>query len=245
MPLTYVKNAGLAFDGGSLSGLRNLLINANPLINQRGYVSGTATTGANQYTLDRWRVVTNGQSLAFSSSGGFVTCTAPAGGVEQVIEGSNNQGGVHTLSWGGTATATVNGNAVSNGGQINLTGGTDVTVRFSNGTFATPQLEQGPIETWPELRPVGLELMLCQRYYEVGKLYGGAYHYTATVNANDYFDITYSFKQTKRITPVMTVTNLGTGSISNTMIDVESVSYRKTGAFNEPLNIRFTASAEF
>lgn len=34
-------------NGGPLSGFRNLLINGNPIINQRGYVSGTATSGAN------------------------------------------------------------------------------------------------------------------------------------------------------------------------------------------------------
>lgn len=62
---------------------KNLLINPLFLINQRGYVSGTATGGANQYTVDRWRVVTAGQNLTLSGS----QATAPAGGLEQVVEG--------------------------------------------------------------------------------------------------------------------------------------------------------------
>ena len=64
---------------------KNLLINPLFNINQRGYVSGTATGGANQYTVDRWRVVTSGQNLTLSSS----QATAPAGGLEQVVEGAN------------------------------------------------------------------------------------------------------------------------------------------------------------
>ena len=144
---------------------RNLIINGNPVINQRGYVSGTATTGANQYTLDRWRVVTSGQSVSWTDSAGIRTVTAPAGGMEQVIEGLNNLGGVHTLSWTGTATATVNGASVANGGQVTLTGNTDVTIRMSGGTASEMQLEQGSVATPFERRQYGAELALCQRYY--------------------------------------------------------------------------------
>ena len=59
--LDQVQVANL--NGGPLAGFRNVIINGNPTINQRGYVSGTATSGANQYTLDRWRVVTSGPNI--------------------------------------------------------------------------------------------------------------------------------------------------------------------------------------
>jgi len=134
-------------NGGPLAGFRNLLINGNPTINQRAYVSGTNTTGANQYTLDRWRVVTSGQNITFSDSAGVRTVTAPAGGVEQVIEGGSIIGGTYTLSWTGTATATVNGVACLNGGNVTLTGGADSTVRFIGGTFSLAQLEAGTTAT--------------------------------------------------------------------------------------------------
>jgi len=145
---------------------RNLLINGNYAINQRVYVSGTATTGANQYTLDRWRVVVSGQSLTFAAAGNGQQITAPTGGVEQVVEGLNVAGGVYTLSWQGTASATVNGTAVTSGGQITLTANANSTVRFSSGTVSKCQLELGATATPFEFRHYGDELSLCQRYYE-------------------------------------------------------------------------------
>jgi hypothetical protein len=147
------------------SGTRNVLINANPIINQRGYVSGTATTAANQYTLDRWRVVTSGQSVPWSDSGNVRTVTAPASGIEQVIEGSSLVSGTYTLNWTGTAAATVAGVAVTKGSQVTLTGGVDTAVRFSGGAFSLPQLERGSAATQFELRSEGHELAACQRYY--------------------------------------------------------------------------------
>jgi hypothetical protein len=148
------------------NGFKNRLINAQGLINQRAYVSGTATSGANQYTVDRWRVVTSGQNLTFSTSANVVTFTAPAGGVEQVIEGLNLETATYVLSWTGTATATVAGSSVANGGTVSITGGTNTTVRFTNGTFSLPQLEKGSNATSFDYRPFATELSLCQRYFQ-------------------------------------------------------------------------------
>lgn len=146
---------------------RNKLINPKGAINQRAYVSGMATVAANQYTLDRWRVVTSGQSLSFAASGNSYLITAPAGGVEQVIEGTNIEGGIYTLSWSGTATATVNGVAIANGGQTtSLTAGSNVTVKFINGTFMNPQFQAGPVTMPFEQRPTSFEIGLCKRYFE-------------------------------------------------------------------------------
>jgi hypothetical protein len=147
------------------TGFKNRLINSQGLINQRGYVSGTATTGANQYTVDRWRVVTSGQNLSWTTSGNVATFTAPAGGVEQVIEGLNLETGTYVLSWTGTATATVGGVSVSNGGSVSVTGGTNTTIRFSSGTFSIPQFEKGTVRTEFDYRPFQSEVVFCQRYY--------------------------------------------------------------------------------
>ena len=46
----FTKDASNAVIGLTYDGFRNRLINAQGLINQRGYASGTATTTANQYT---------------------------------------------------------------------------------------------------------------------------------------------------------------------------------------------------
>ena len=159
--LTARNNLGI----GSVYSFRNKLINPNGLVNQRAYSSGTATGGANQYTLDRWRVVSSGQALSYSVSGVTTAMTAPAGGLEQVIEGSNIEGGVYTLSWIGTATATVDGTAVTNGGQtVSKVAGSNVTVRFSAGTVSLPQFELGTVVTTFEQRPFHYELQLCLRY---------------------------------------------------------------------------------
>jgi hypothetical protein len=164
--LDQVQVANL--NGGPLAGFRNVIINGNPTINQRGYVSGAATSGANQYTLDRWRVVTSGQNISFTDSANVRTVTAPAGGCEQVVEGLSILSGTYTLNWTGTATATVGGSAVAKGGNVTLTGGTNATVKFSSGTFSLVQLEPGPVATPFEQRPIGTELALCQRYFEAG-----------------------------------------------------------------------------
>lgn len=152
-------------NSGPLSGLRNLIINGNFSVNQRGYASGTITTGANQYTLDRWRVVASGQAATFTATGAGRTVTAPSDGIEQVIEGASIGGGTYVVNWTGTASCTVNGVSRVKGSTFTLTAGSNATVRFSSGTVTDVQIEPGEVVTAFELRPVGVELALCQRYY--------------------------------------------------------------------------------
>jgi hypothetical protein len=149
---------------GFTYGLRNLIINAAGQVNQLAYVSGTATTSANQYTLDMWKVQTSGQNLSWTTSGNIVTYTAPAGGMVQVIEGPLILGGNYVISWTGTATCTVNGTAATSGSTVNLPAGTNATVVWSSGTMSEPQLELLK-QTSFEYRNPALELLLCQRYY--------------------------------------------------------------------------------
>lgn len=188
-------------NSGPLSGLRNLIINGNFSVNQRGYASGSATTGANQYTLDRWRVVTSGQAATFTTTGAGRTVTAPSGGIEQVIEGASIGGGTYVISWTGTASCTVNGVSRTKGATFTLTAGSNATVRFSSGTVTEVQIEPGEVATAFELRPVVLELLLCQRYYEQG---------TATLQtaAAGNMTVPVPFKVTKRAVPTMTVVGI-------------------------------------
>lgn len=189
---------------------RNIIINGDGKINQRGYVSGTATTGANQYTLDRWKVVVSGENLTFTGTDAGRVMTAPAGGVEQVIEDKNIAGGTYVLNWEGTATATVDGNAVAKGGTFTLTANTNATVRFTGGTFSEVQVEQGSVATPFERRQFGQELALCERYYHNNN---GITSYVAQSGSYS----TYVFPQKMRTVPTLTLTptagTVSTGTI--------------------------------
>ncbi|CAB4163749.1 hypothetical protein UFOVP810_52 [uncultured Caudovirales phage] len=205
-----------------LYGLRNLLINANPTVNQRAYVSGTATTVANQYTLDMWRVVVSGQSLSWTDSAGIRTVTFPAGGGEQIIEGASIFTGTHTLSWTGTATAAVNGTSVANGAQVSLTGGTNATLRFTNGTVSRPQLEPGSVVTPFERRHPQLELGMCQRYYELAL---AVFFGRNEVGVASFNETALPFKVQKRTTPAVTLFSsiTTTGVTARTSINITTV----------------------
>lgn len=151
-------------DGLDGSGFRNVILNGSFIVNQRNYVSGTATSAANQYTLDRWRVVVSGQSISFVPTNNGNLVTVPAGGFEQVIEGALMVQTRYVLNWLGTATATVNGSAVAKGAQVTVTSGSNCTVRFISGTVGSVQLEQGKTAHLFEPRPYSVELWMCQRY---------------------------------------------------------------------------------
>lgn len=157
---------------GPLS-FRNKLHNPLFVVNQRSYVSGAVTTVANQLTLDRWKVVTSGQKLLFTASGNSFIVTAPAGGIAQVIEDIDVEGGTYCLAWTGTATATVNGASVANGGNFALPAKTNATVVFSGGTLQYPQLEIGTAPTETEQRPFVVEMLLCSRFYTTFIYVGG------------------------------------------------------------------------
>ena len=202
-----------SLNGGQLAGFRNLIINGNFNINQRGYVSGTATTVANQYTQDRWRIVTSGQSATFAASGNGNQVTAPAGGMEQVIEGANIGGGTYTLGWTGTATATVNGVACLNGGNVTLPANTNATIKFSSGTVSKVQVEPGTVAAPFEQRSVGMELMLCQRYYWRG-LPGLGYHFPSYSNSS-VMSWAVPFPQVLRAIPTVSINTDGI-TLSNT-----------------------------
>jgi hypothetical protein len=188
---------------------RNKIINGNPRINQRGYVSGAATT-AGQYTLDRWKVTGTG-GITFSTTNNKTTITIPSGQtIQQVIEGLNLDTGTYVLSWEGTAQGRVNSGSYGASGAVtaSLTGGTNTTIEFNAGTVTNIQFEQGTVVTPFERRDYGRELMMCQRYTQVisGSFMGLASSSTSA-------EITVPLLCIMRSSPTMT--NSGNG----TMVD--------------------------
>jgi hypothetical protein len=90
------------------------------------------------------------------------------------------------------------------------TGATSV-VGTSGATFYITgvQLEKGSTATSFDYRPYGTELVLAQRYYEIGTLWNSGYG-----NGTNGINFSIPMKVTKRTTPTGTVVDAGLGTIN-------------------------------
>ena len=122
-----------------LTGFKNIIINGDMRINQRGFDGASFVN--NEYCWDRWKTVGSGSGAT----------------IKQIIEAGNFTPGVeHVLASRTTVTPLVL-IAPSTGNW---------TIEIAN-TERGVQLELGTVATPFEQRPIGLELMLCQRYYQI------------------------------------------------------------------------------
>lgn len=191
------------------AGFRNKVINGDFRINQRAYVSGSATA-ANQYTLDRWKV-SGTHGITFATSNGKTTVTIPPGQtLKQIIEGVNINSGGYVLSWGGTAQGRINGGEYGGSGAVKavLTGGVDASIEFSAGTLELVQLELGSLATPFENRHYGYELSLCQRYGYLINVIQGIGIFSGVVLSPGYAQCVVTTPAVMRLNP--TVSFLGT-----------------------------------
>ena len=157
-------------------GFRNVLINSEFRINQRAYASA-ANLASGSYGFDRWKSTFTNTTLTFTSApqGQMVTINS-GGSIEQIVERENVSAGTYVLSWTGTATGRVYNTGATPPSYaaspivVTLDGLANVEVEFtaSGGTRTLwkPQLEQNRQPTPFEQRPIGVELSLCQRYYQ-------------------------------------------------------------------------------
>lgn len=175
-------SANLTFDGTNMavggtvvmasSFKRNIIINGNFLVNQRVYVSGTATASGT-YMHDRWKSTTTNSNYTFTQGTPDTTITIAAGTIAQVVEDKNVAGGVYTLSWTGTTTARIAINGAAPSGAYaaspittsSATAGQQITIEFSTGTLGLVQLEPGTKATPYERQNYTDQLIQCQRYY--------------------------------------------------------------------------------
>jgi hypothetical protein len=153
--------ANIAALGVAQSGFRNLVINGDFRINQRAFAGGAVASGA--YFYDRWRDIAGGSTVSVS---GRVATISVGGAIAQTIEGSSISGGTYVINWVGTAGCTVDGVSKAKGATFTLTAGTNCLLVFFAGTVAEVQIECGTVPTQFEMRPYGLELMLCERFYQ-------------------------------------------------------------------------------
>tara|TARA_A100001515_G_scaffold495_1_gene517 strand:+ start:476 stop:1501 length:1026 start_codon:yes stop_codon:yes gene_type:complete len=106
------------------------------------------------------------------------------------------------------------------------------------------QLEVGSQATPFEHRSFGEEFSLCSRYYEVAEAYANSYHYNDQTSSSDREDLTATYKVEKRATPSLTVTNQGSGSLSNLSNSTKKATYRRTGSFGSPAAYSLVSEAE-
>jgi len=219
MPLTLNGSsrdiAGLrSVNSGGFS-FRNKLINGNPLINQEVKSGSSAAYAAGVYFLDGWKAGAGGATLSFATVNNVTTITVTAGTIVQVIEGLNLRSGPHVLSWVGSATGRIDAGLYGTSGNVTATlvGGTNAQVEFGTGTVSAVQLEYGTVPTWFEDRPFGLELALCQRYYEKSYAYEtapgtatnvGMWYWMGATDGSANAGPILTFRVTKRAVPTLT-----------------------------------------
>ena len=198
---------------------RNRLRNPTLSINQRG-VSGTVTLAAGVYGHDGVKAGASGATYTFAASGLDTTLTISAGSLILPIETLLIEGGSYMLSQAGTAQARVwQGTGYTGSGSYaaapftaaGLTVATQTNVEFSTGTVLRPQFEPGAVATAFERRPPGVELNLCQRYFEIG----GDYNLVVASVATQYVPAGTSYKASKCAAPTLTFTNVYLSNVSS------------------------------
>lgn len=219
----------------AFGGNKNKIINGNFAINQRG-VSGTVTLTAGKYGHDRWKAGTSGCTYTFETVENITTLTITAGSLLQIIEGNNLFSGTYTLSWQGTAQGKIGNSSYSDSGvTCAVTGGTNLNIEFNIGTLLLVQFEHGSLATPFELRNIGQELSLCERYYEKSYnttvapgtiTYDGVYSFSY-ISPNRP-QVSPQFNVTKRTSPTVTIYNPLTGTVGQ-MYDIDSLSNKAAG----------------
>jgi len=185
---------------------RNILINGNFLVNQRAYVSGTATASGT-YMHDRWKSTTTNSNYTFTQGTPDTTITIAAGTIAQIVENVNVVGGVYTLSWTGTATARIAINGASTSGSYaaspittsSATAGQQITVEFSTGTCGLVQLEPGTKATPYERQIYSDQLVQCQRYCYANTYAGGGERYAGLASSTTQSFVFYVYPVIPRI----------------------------------------------
>lgn len=156
-------------------GFKNRLFNGDFGINQRSFAGGALSAGT--YGFDRWKAGTGGCNV--SLSGGVLTHTS--GPLVQVIESPNLASQTVTVSVedpsgsltvdvdgvSGTITAGSGRRGVSLAVPSGSTGNVTLTLTATSITYKRVQLELGSVATAFEWRPAGIEIELCQRYFEL------------------------------------------------------------------------------
>ena len=184
------------------SPFKNLLINGDFAINQRSFAGGALAAGV--YGFDRWKAGTGGCNVSLSA--GVLTHTS--GPLVQVIESPSLASKTVTVSVedpSGSITVSVDGvtgTITSGSGRRGVsiavpsgsTGNVTLTITATGVTYKRVQLEVGGIASAWESRPVAIEYVLAQRFYQV---------HSTIVEINTAFQ-TYALPVRMRANPAIT-----------------------------------------
>jgi len=222
-----------AYIGGLIGS--NMLINCGvPVINQRGFAGGALAAGV--YGYDRWKAGTGGCNVTINTTTGVFTHTS--GPLVQVVESPEAAWGVPvtlsvespsgaiSVNIGGT-TGSITAGTGRRSVTLTPTGSGHMTVQLTAAgvTYSAPRLERGSVATAPEYRPAGVELMLCQRYYEksydlavfpgTASAFGRCGEFLGITPRNTANSLLQRFMVQKRVTPAVTVYASETGAVGN------------------------------
>lgn len=185
VPLAANKFVGTDANGDlSLSDPRSLLqwnwiYNGDFSINQRG---GPKKPANGVYGFDMWK--------------------GHANGIEQIVEAL--PAGEYTLTWSGGGTGYIGSTSgVSPVKATVVAGNTSIVVPEAATNVSLVTGDATDRNPWVPRAP-GLELFLCQRYYETGVAEGFAIHRTLAIDAT-VSKIAVIFKATKRANPTTTI----------------------------------------
>lgn len=177
-----------------LPGMRNLLINGDFSINQRAFAGGALAAGV--YGFDRWKAGSGGCSVTVNGTTGVVTHVS--GPLVQVIEAPRIAGQAVTVSVEdpsgsitvnvdgvtGTITAGVGRRGVTLTVPAGSTGNVTLTLTATNVSYRRVMMEMGSRATGWDARPVALEALLCDRYFQVFTINRGPLFLSYTANTD-------------------------------------------------------------
>lgn len=215
----------------TVTGTKNLLINGAFRFNQRVFAGGALSAGV--YGYDRWKAGTGGCSVTVNASTFVVTHTS--GPLVQVMEAPRLAGEVVTVSVSnpsGSVSVNVDGQTgtiTAGSGRRSATvtvpsgstGDVTLTLTATGVTYSDVQLERGGVATSFDYRPMGFELLLCQRYWEKsyntaiapGAAPGGTGRSTIfNSNTGLGLSVSVTFAVAKRVAPAVTIYANTTGA---------------------------------
>jgi hypothetical protein len=221
-------------------------------------IEGVETLSSKTITLSFWARADASKNIAVEFQQNFGTGESPS----TSVLGIGSQLVALTTSWT-RYTVTVDIPSVS-GKTLGTDSNDNMRIRFwfdagsnynavaaslgqQSGTFdlAQIQIEEGSVATPFEQRPIGMELSLCQRYYEEGRISQSGYNITTSSTF-----ASIPFMVSKRTSPTVTLTAgtniflggwIASGSYPNIIIIVDNTD--TTGGIRA-LNMIYTADAE-